>query len=310
MSRYITRPYEGVSDLAAVVELAQRLTASRLPGPTDYHLGDVVWQLYRLDESEDAQLWFDGARVVAFAIFEPPLDFGFEIDTAIDDPRALAGAVIRWAETRRALVPDDAHVPIAYESLGTGTLSTPVFDADAQRIDWLVSHGYEAVQLGGVRYARSLEQAPPLVTLPAGAIVRHATDADVSARAELHRDAWSVWGTSTFTEEVYRHLRAMPFYDPELDIIVEADGLLVSYCVAWADTANGVGYFEPVGTRPSATGRGYGRAAMHEGMRRMRERGLRVATVFTASVNAPAQALYVSSGFGIVGLEHFYRKQF
>lgn len=309
MSSYTTRPYRGVADLGAIIELARRTTARRLPGPTYYHLGDVVWQTYRLDQSDDVQLWLDGSRVVAFAIFEPPLDFGFEIDATVGDADALAGQLIAWAESRRALVPDDGAVPIAYQSLGTGTLSTPVFDSDAQRIGWLTTHGYAAQELGATRYARSLGDPPPPVVLPDGATVRHALDADIAQRAELHRDAWSVWGTSAFSDEVYRRLRGMPFYDPELDIVVEVGGNLVSYCVAWADTVNGVGYFEPVGTRPSAAGRGYGRAVIREGMRRMRERGLRLATVATASVNEPAQALYMSAGFSVVEHEHFYSKQ-
>jgi len=309
VQRYTTRPYRGASDLDALISLAQRTTASRLPGPTYYHLGDVVWQLYRLDGSDDVQLWLDGSRVVAFAIFEPPIDFGFEIDATVGDAYALAGQLIAWAESRRALVPDDAAVPLAYQSLGTGTLSSPVCDSDAQRIGWLTTHGYAAQELVATRYARSLVEPPPPVVLPDGAIVRHALDADIAQRAELHRDAWSVWGTSTFSEEVYRRLRAMPFYEPELDIVVEAGGALVSYCIGWADTANGVGYFEPVGTRPSAAGRGFGRAVMRECMRRMRERGLRAAIVGTASINAPARALYVSSGFSVVEHEHFYLKQ-
>ncbi len=113
-----------------------------------------------------------------------------------------------------------------------------------------------------------------------------------------------------FSIDAYRRLRTTPGYDAELDIVIESGGRLVSYCVGWTDPASGVGYFEPVGTRPSSAGLGYGRAALHEGLRRMRERGLHTAMVATASINTAAQALYPSAGFRVVDEEHFYTKSF
>jgi ribosomal protein S18 acetylase RimI-like enzyme len=82
----------------------------------------------------------------------------------------------------------------------------------------------------------------------------------------------------------------------------------VSYCVCWLDIANQIGYFEPVGTRPAATGRGFGRAVIREGFRRLRERGMVMATVTTAFVNKPALALYASAGFDRVEGEHTFVK--
>jgi ribosomal protein S18 acetylase RimI-like enzyme len=147
------------------------------------------------------------------------------------------------------------------------------------------------------------------VSLHEGARFRAMTDDDAEARAELHRDAWSPWGQSQFSASQYRRLRVAPLYDADLDIVLEHDGALVSYCVCWADEASGVGYFEPAGTRPSATGRGFGRAVIREGMRRLRERGMRVAMVGTASINEAAAALYRSAGFDVIGREHFWVKR-
>jgi ribosomal protein S18 acetylase RimI-like enzyme len=144
--------------------------------------------------------------------------------------------------------------------------------------------------------------------LPDGARFRRMTGADAQERAELHRDAWSVWGTSKFSDALYGRLRSAPLYDTDLDVVVEYRGQLASYCVCWLDTANAAGYFEPVGTRPSMTGRGLGRAVIREGMRRLREKGMRRAFVGTAAVNEAAAALYTSAGFEIVERERFYVK--
>jgi ribosomal protein S18 acetylase RimI-like enzyme len=118
-----------------------------------------------------------------------------------------------------------------------------------------------------------------------------------------------VWGESTFSADTYRRLRASPLYEHELDIVLECEGELVSYCTCWVDAANRIGYFEPVGTRPSHTGRGFGSAVIVEGLRRMREWGMTVASVGTASVNDAAASLYLNAGFHLAGLEHFWVKR-
>jgi len=137
---------------------------------------------------------------------------------------------------------------------------------------------------------------------------RAISDGDAPERAELYRDAWSVWGQSKHTTERYRRLRSAPLYDPELDIVLEFNGQLVSYCVCWLDAANQVGLFEPVGTRPSATRRGFGRIVLHEAFRRLRQKGMQTAIVSPGTVNRPAMALYASAGFEVVEREYTYVK--
>ena len=76
-----------------------------------------------------------------------------------------------------------------------------------------------------------------------------------------------------------------------------------------ADTISGIGHFEPVGTRPEWRGTGAGRAVIHEGLRRLRNAGMRWARVSTAGLNHPAQALYRSCGFERADTERtFIRK--
>ena len=308
MPSYDARPYAGNDDLVSLARFVAQLPEARRRRPSYYHPGDVAWQLYSVDRSDDVRIWRIDGAVVAFAIFEPPLTFQFALQP--DAPAALSHDVLAWIEERRVVAGDvDVEsVPIAYRHLGTRALATWAFDHDEERIAVLEAHGYERSVAGGVRFARALDAPLREVELPPGARFVDMTDDHAEARAELHRAAWAVWGASQHTTEQYRRLRAAPLYDAGLDIVLEHDGELVSYCVCWADEANGVGYFEPVGTRASATQRGYGRAVIREGMRRLRAKGIDVAFVGTAAVNVPAATLYVSAGFDGVARERFYVK--
>ncbi len=306
MSTIASRPFAGAADIPWLIEFARLATVARLPGPTYYHPGDIAWQLYQAGPTEDVRLWtFEGA-VVALGIYERPLNFQFEV---LPGHENLAPGILGWAESLRAATPDDAETPIAYQMLGAGSLAAAAFERDAARIATLTAAGYERIERHSIRYAQALDRALPEVALPAGARVRHATDADIDERAELHRDAWSVWGQSRFSANAYRRLRQTPLYEERLDVVVEYEGRLVSSCICWADEASKVGYFEPTGTRAGYAGQGLGKAAIIEGLHRLKARGMLTAVTATASVNGRGQALYRACGFEEVDREHFYLKQ-
>jgi ribosomal protein S18 acetylase RimI-like enzyme len=304
VSRISARSYAGASDLPLLIDFAQRLAAACAPSLPYYHPGDFVWQLAPIGASDDARIWLDESRVVACAIFEPPITFQYEIEAETSDD--LLDEVLSWVEERHAGA-EGGEIPRAYAGFDRA-LSTWALHDDAQRAGLLEQRGYVKRGESGVRFALRLDEpiAPP--ELPAGATARHVEPTDITERVDLHRDAWSVWGTSTFTLQRYERIRAAPLYEPRLDVVVEFEGRLVSYCICWVDEVNRVGYFEPVGTRPRYVRRGFGRAAIREGLRRLHERGMTRAMVGTATVNPGAQALYRSAGFEIVGREHGYSK--
>ena len=266
MSAYIGCPYEGGSDLDVLVRFAQQVTRERLPASSYYHPGDLIWQLYEFDRSDDVRVWTTDAsddEILACAIFEPTLTFQFAVNPAVTDQKRLTTEILEWAEQRRALVADKENVVLAYRWLGSDTLSTTAMDTDPARIEVLVENGYvRRDQENSFRVARSLAEPVAPNLLPEGARFREMSAGDAEARAELHRDAWSVWGESQHGAELYRRLRSAPLYDPALDVVLEFEGQLVSYCLCWVDSVNRVGLFEPVGTRPSAARRGFGRRAV------------------------------------------------
>jgi len=311
---FSSRPYTA-TDLHAVVRFAQACTAVRLPGLTYWNAGDVPWQLGVFPAATDfarlVRLWeATPGEVVALAIFEPPLNFEFDVLPGLAGRSGIEDEILAWAESlRRQSLGAEGEIPKAYEMLGMDTLSTTCLDSDAPRIAFLEAHAYTAVERHAVRYARRLAEAISSPAMPAGMRVRHATDSDIEARAELHRDAWSVWGPSAFSAGRYRRLRQAPIYDEELDIVLEdADGRLLSYCIAWFDASNGIGHFEPVGTRPAFAGQGLARAVVTEGLRRLRALGAHTALIGTASVNAPALRTYAACGFELVDRQRYWSR--
>ena len=88
-----------------------------------------------------------------------------------------------------------------------------------------------------------------------------------------------------------------PCFDPEMDLVVEApDGTLAAYVGVSYDDINRRGIFEPVCTHPDHRGKGLARGLMLEGLRRLRQRGARTATVGTGDAD-PANRLYEAVGF-------------
>jgi mycothiol synthase len=311
VTTYVSRGYSP-ADLPALIDLARRAVAERDITPYYEHPGDIAWRLFDTPETEDVRLWFDDEGLAGWVALEPPVRMDLNARGGLQSIPVLAAEMLGWAERRcREAYAEAAPESLAraYAMLGTRTLSSDARDSDAGRIALFERHGYVKHERGGYRYVQSLESAIPEPVLRPGFRLRHATDDDVEERAELHRDAWSAWGNSTFSAEKYRKLRLAPEYDEELDVVLEApEGRLVSYCIGWADGASGVGTFEPVGTRPAYARQGLGKATILGGLRRLQARGMHTATVGTASVNEAAAALYPAAGFELVEMEHMYTK--
>ena len=294
----MSRPM-AVEDIEAVAALASACVRAAAPRKGYAHPGDVRWRAYgpRATEpdAEDARVWCDHEGIAAAAWFDAPsLDFLVRPDTRLGP---IAEAVVAWAESRRA-----AHG-------GSAPLSTPVRVNDTERAEVLRGLGFGAARPAGTQFAYPLDAPLPAALLPSGARLRHATEADVEARASLHRRAWSVWGPSSASAENYRAMRVAPGYDETLDLVLEWRGELLSYCVCWTDAASGTAVFEPVGTNRDYAGHGFARAVLAEALYRLRARGFHTAFVGTSAVNERALALYPTFGFREVDtLVHWERR--
>lgn len=313
MNHYSSRQYAGAPDLNLLIEFAKRAAKARWPRSTYKKVGDVVWMMPGSDLNPNIRLWFDGTDLVAYALFEPPLNVEFDVQPGLALYDSVGDEILKWAESRRSSLAQTGkqRIPKALAMLGYEMVClTMALDSDDQRISLLERNSFRRTDGYDVLYRRSLRVPVPSPKLDPSLRLRHATDTDLQARVDVHRDAWSVWGPSKFDVETYRRIRSAPVYDPELDVVLEdASGRFLSYCIGWLDIANGFGHFEPVGCRPDFTGRGYARAVTIEGIRRMQARGMHTALVATASVNERARVLYPSCGFVEVDRAHHYTKK-
>ena len=92
--------------------------------------------------------------------------------------------------------------------------------------------------------------------------------------------------------EARKKQQSVPSYRKDLNIIIVApDGHYVAYAGTWFVEKNRYAYIEPVCTDPDFRRRGFGRAAVLEGVRRCVELGAQVAYV------ASVQPFYQSMGF-------------
>jgi mycothiol synthase len=312
VSAFTSRPYAGDDDLNLLIDFARQAAIARRPRAAYWYPGDIVWQAFtpNFDPRKYIRLWFDDAGLAGHAWFEPPLNVEFDVRGDLRENEALISAILGWGEaTRIASLEPAENVPKAYAMLGQGTLAASALESDPARVAMLERRGYAKNDRHNICYSLSLAEPLPEPLLPPGGTLRYASEADLDERIELHRDAWSVWGPSSQNVADYRRLRSAPLYDERLDVVLELDGRMVAYCICWADTASGIGNFEPVGVRPGLTGRGLGRVVIFEGLRRLRARGLHTACVGTASVNERAMVLYESCGFGSIDRAWYYVKQ-
>ena len=312
MSALTSRPY--ANDVLAIIDFVREQSLARLPNLTYWQPGDVVWRLFSVpgyDPATWVRLWFDQQGLAAVAFFEPPLVVDFDVRVSLPDPEPLYEEVLAWAEShRRSTFAAGATIPKAYAGLGADTITTAALESDPRITGFLLRSGYTPGDRHEVRYSLDLTgweaPGPP----PAPLRVRSVTEHDLDERVALHRDAWSVWGPSSFSRGAYERIRSTPAYEETLDLVLTDDtGHLLSYCIAWADQESGIGVFEPVGTRAELAGRGLGRFAIIEGLRRMKERGLHTALIGTASINTRALGLYPRCGFAFVEKQQSWVKR-
>ncbi len=273
-----------------------------------WHIGGgLTWctflMSFRVDLHANIRLWENNTgALVGFAVFGD--DFSMDLQVRPDARwRGIEDEMFAWAETRWCESMDDPAIPREHKrDLFTGVLAD-----DAPRIAFLERHGFARGDKPYLRFARSLSEPIPDPRLPNGFSVRGvAGEHEITNRASAHREAFH---PSRVTDEGYARLMRMSEYDRDLDVVaVSPDGVIAAYAMCWIDRANKVGEFEPVGTRPAFQRQGLARAALLEGMARMKARGAETALVATGGSNASAVRLYESVGFRVVNQELTFTK--
>lgn len=255
------------------------------------HAGDVLWRLTLndVDRENDIRLWEAAALgVVGVACFFTIEDFEFHLHPKLTNEQffAIASEMLEWAEQRYCEL---AQVDEADEPEGVLTQAA----ATNQRMQIALERaGFDRDPFEQLIYLRDLSTPIPDAALPPGYTVRQVLEHEFEQRINLHQD---VWQSDYFTSDRYDRVRAIPGFIPELDLVVVApDGLMTAYCTVWL--VDGVGEFEPVGTRTHYRQQGFGKAVVFEGLRRLQAMGAQTATVYS---DAETRSFYESCGFQI-----------
>ncbi|MBI5031123.1 MAG: GNAT family N-acetyltransferase [Chloroflexi bacterium] len=300
-----SRNFENENDLKLI--RAMLVDARRIAGHRAgyWHVGDLAWRYYmlwyRADPCQSYRLWYDAEvdRLIGYAVFGDDFSFDWQIHPHYAW-RGIEEEMLAWTETRWHQAMNDASIPQERKcNLFSGSLEN-----DSQRIAFLERNGFTRGEHPMIHFQRSLYEPIANPNLPDGFIVRGvAGEHEASNRAEAHRQAFE---PSRVTDEGYVKLMRMFDYDRELDVVtVSPDGIIAAYGMAWVDAENKIGEFEPVGARDDYLRKGLTRAALLEGLRRMKARGADTANVATNATNV-AKGLYESVGFKPVNTEWDY----
>lgn len=303
----LSRRYQGLADLPALLAFASACTAQRSPLRSCWHPGDIIWALQtRADRPQPCRFWTGPDGVEALAWFESEGEVWIETLPASEP---LVRAAVAWVEDawRRRLASQGraADTPIQIRAEA----------ADTRRSAALEALGYRRAGPAGVGFRIGLEGQLPPPEPPPGYVVRDSVGVDPALRAAAHRAAWNhlehlgIAANSQFSTEAYLSLAALPVYDPTLDMLAVApDGSLAASCICWADAASGVAVFEPVGVALAHRGRRLASAIMREALHRLKARGHREARVGAAHFNHAAIAAYRAAGFEPAGSSHWWAK--
>ena len=301
------RPYEDDDDYLRMRRFLQEGWRTTGIDGGLYHVGDLTWHLFMYSRevrnpAEVFALWEnDGGELVGYCeYYAKAREASVQIDPRLwgsDEWAEIADEMIAWADQRHAANP------------GTASSQLSIYERESRSdvAEYVASRGFERTDDSPLRFHRqSLHQPLPESVLPEGFTVRAVREDELEDRVAIHRE---VWHPSRVTLDGYQAMRAVPGYDPELDIVAVApDGTIGAYAICWHDEVNRHGLFEPVGAREAYRGRGLAKAVLLEAMRRLRERGCEHAYVYTTEDREPACRLYLSAGFEIIDRWVGYRR--
>lgn len=303
------RAFAEPGDADLLVDLMRRMTPWNERGVGWLHPGDVIWRLYQnLATTPDKNVRIiadaEGNAMALVELLAPDSYYVHLPAGAADLGEVLRFVVTRAEDELRSMASEGGKEPPA-------RFETEVITGQADAAAILLELGFAPAGEPNYRLnGQPLGDDLPAPALRDGAIVRSVRDepADLQARVDLHCE---VWAPSKFSHTGYERLRTKPLYRPDLDLVVEtAEGELASYCIVWWDPVTRMGEFEPVGTAERFRGRGYGKAILREGMRRLRALGGGYATVINTmdERGEASRYLYASAGFRTVAMFERYSR--
>ncbi len=294
-----SRLYEKEHDLKQMQNLL--MEARLLTNDWHYsHVGELTFNYFmvacHLNPQEHIRLWHDNGKLIGYAILgEDPL---FDCQVLPEyEWSGIETEALMWAEARiNELRKHD-------EKKWGGNLVSGSRQDDAKRIAFLEQHGFQSCgDSAEVNMLRSLDEPIPESQLPHGYQVREVLETgEITNRASIQRKVWHPWTVGNVSDDDYARFMQLPGYYRDLDIVsIAPNGIIAAYVNGWIDPLNKIGDFGPVGALQDYRRQGLTRAALLEGLRRMKAYGMNRVCISTGVSNVPARQLYESIGFKVV----------
>jgi ribosomal protein S18 acetylase RimI-like enzyme len=282
-----SRLYETEHDLQQMYDLLMK--ARLLTDDWHYaHVGELAFNYFmiacHLNPQEHIRLWYDNEKLAGFAILgeDPALDWQIlpEYEWSGIETEALMWAEELVNELRKR-----------DERQWGGSLVSGSRQDNTKRIAFLEQHGFQYCgDFAEVNMLRSLDEPIPESQVPDGYQVREISETgEITNRASVQREVWHPWTVGNVSDDDYVRFMQLPGYHRDLDIVsVAPNGIIAAYVNGWIDALE------------AYRGQGLTRAALLDGLHRMKAYGMDRVCISTGVSNMPAKHLYESIGFKIV----------
>lgn len=262
-----SRPYRA-GDFGLIMDLVSELW------PKGRHAIGYAFMSQRLPyDNWRMQLWFDGDTFVGWAWqrgWVTPPGLSFELRPGYEE---RFGEMLEWSEPGQVAVAQDDPVLATLAEHGFAQ------DPEGTSILWLSQPLVEV-------------DAP---VLPDGfTLATMADGVSFESRAAAHRSAFQ---GNRFTDDVFATVRSEAPWRADLDcVVLDPDGEVAAFAIAWLDERNAVGELEPLGVRADVQRLGLGRAIGLHALGRLHDAGAQTALIGSTD-GGHAQELYRSLGF-------------
>lgn len=280
------RPYRGWDDLRAMQAVCSAMLLAS-PGRAAAHPGDMAWWAgwhpVPLEQLADRfLLWEEADEVVGFASF------------SVEDGDLSVFSSPALTDTRAAIdFEDDA---LAWASRGDVPVRWVNFEDEAAAVQRWGERGYRPTDVAFLNLTRALDDVTGEVA--ADDRVRPVGDDDIQDRASITHAAFEEEEPFEEYAADYAGFYASPAYPHGWDLLLrDVDGRAAACCIAWPDPVSRSGTFEPVAVHPDVHRRGFGKALLQDGLRRLAAAGMTWVIVGVDVDNPRAEALYRSVGF-------------
>jgi len=275
---------------------------------------DRLWDIVRLDWvryhyytrktlshrtwNDSTHLWFFKGKLLGAVIFEEQKFYTVQIEPEYKEMGLdLIPEMASWAEQKVLSESNDQ---------GSINIDIEIDQRDKAYRAAFIALGYKATDDYMIIYNDlDLTRTIPKPRLPAGYVLRNvSSDEDLRKKFVVNTAAFNISGI--YEEDTFFTLREAPYYNQDLDLIIEDGEVFSATCTGWYDEKHKAGYIEPLGAHPEYQKQGLGKAIVYSAMQRLKDMG---ATTLGMVSSESSRMFYQSLGFKEVSRSYGYTKE-